>query len=275
MPRGAKCPAAVSGCCLRSCARSCTTGSTRSSWRRKSDGRKRGWSASATPRPHGKYLLRESDLWWAEELLRDDGPYELIRMCREEHERADAICDNIDPRAFPRIHPEEVPTHADTIGIAQALATGQQMLVTGNMRSIDHTEVNDWAARHAESYAIEHPDVMQVQDELMPRMYAGSDGRRELCAIGLGASWPGAPDARLAEVERAFEGMLGAMEGARLGDTGAVITDTWRSIPDPETLLEEVRARLPKDMRASERRHPAFARATQGQSLPSGNGRAR
>ena len=215
---------------------------------------------SATER---EILLRESDLWWAEELLRDDGPYELIPMSREQHERAEAICDHIDPRAFPRIRPEEVPTHADTLVVAQALATGQQMLVTGNMRSIDHTDVNDWAAQHADRYGIEHPDVMQVQDEVMPRMYAGPEGKRELCAIGLGAAWPGMSDASLADVERALQGMLGAMEGARLGDTGAVIADTWRSVRDPETLLEEVRARLPENMRASERRHPAFARAAE------------
>lgn len=216
---------------------------------------------SATER---EILLRESDLWWAEELWRDDGPYELIPMSREQHERAEAICDRIDPRAFPRIRPEEVPTHADTLVIAQALATGQQMLVTGNMRSIDHAEVNDWAARHAHSYGIEHPEVMQVQDETMPRMYAGPEGKRELCAIGLGAAWPGAPDATLFEVEHAFDGMLGAMEGARLGDTGVAIADTWRSLPDPETLLEEVRVRLPERMRASERRHPAFVRTVPG-----------
>ena len=101
----------------------------------------------------------------------------------------------------------------------------------------------------------------------MPRMYAGPEGKRELCAIGLGAAWPGTPDASLVDVERALQGMLGAMEGARLGDTGAVIADTWRSIPDPETLLEEVCLRLPERMRASERRHPAFARAAERRHL--------
>lgn len=145
------------------------------------------------------------------------------------------------------------------------------MLVTGNMRSVDHAEVNDWAARHARSYGIEHQDVMQVQDETMPRLYTGPEGRRELCAIGLGAAWPGASDASLVEIERALHGMLSAMEGARLGDTGAVIADTWRSAPDPETLIEDVRARLPRKMRASERRHPAFARAAQRRRLPGGD----
>ena len=210
---------------------------------------------SATTR---ELLLRESDLWWAGQLSREDGPYGLIPMSRDERERAEAICDNIDPGAFPAIRPEEVPTHGDTLIIAQALATGQHMLVTGNMRSIEHNAVNDWAARHATTYGIEHPDVVQVQDEVMPRTYAGPERKLELCAIGLGAAWPADLDASLAEVSRALEGMLGAMAGARLGDTGAVIANTWRSVRDPEALVESVRGRLPRMMRASERSHPAF-----------------
>ena len=43
-------------------------------------------------------------------------------MSFEQREQAEAICEAIDPRAFPRTRPEEVPTHSDTIIIAQALA---------------------------------------------------------------------------------------------------------------------------------------------------------
>ena len=223
---------------------------------------------SATAR---ELMLRQSDLWWAEQLLNDDSPYGLIPMSREQHERAEAICDNIDPRAFPRIRPEEVPTSSDTLIIAQALATGQQMLVTGNMRSIEHNDVNKWAERHAAVYEIEHPHVMHVQDETMARMYAGPEPKIELCAIALGAAWPGDPSASFDEVESALEGMLGAMEGARLGDTGTVIADTWLSAPDPNALLESVRRRLPEKMRACERSHPAYPGAARNQRRPGGN----
>lgn len=207
-------------------------------------------------------LLRKSDLWWANELLRKDGLYELVDMSLEQRERADAICEVIDPRAFPRTRPEEVPTHSDTIIIAQALATGQTMLVTGNMRSIDHAEVNEWAARHADTYGIEHPDVLHVQDELMPVMYAGPERRIELCAIGLGAAWPEDVDATWDDMDRALQGLVRAMVGARLEDTGTAIAHAWREAADPETLLASVRSRLPEKMRKSERRHPALAKTS-------------
>ena len=201
-------------------------------------------------------LARESDIWWAKELLRDDSPYELITMSREERERAEEICENIDPLPFASLRPEEVPTADDTIIIAQALVTGQRMLITGNMRSIDHNDINHWAERHAADYGIEHPNVLYVQDEAMPRIYAGPERKLELCAIGLGAAWPGDPDAPREEVEAALDRMIGTMEGARLGDTGACIANTWRSVSDPDGLLESVRKRLPVKMRASERTHP-------------------
>ncbi len=165
---------------------------------------------SATER---ELLLRESDLWWAKELLKDNGPYELISMSREQREQAEAICDNMDAGAFPGIRPEEVPTHSDTIIIAQALATGQQMLVAGNMRSIEHNTVNHWAEHHAATYDIEHPDVLYVQDELMPEMYAGQERKLELCAIGLGAAWPADPNASSEGIERALDRMVGAYGG--------------------------------------------------------------
>ena len=212
---------------------------------------------------HRELLLRESDLWWSEELLRPDSPYELIAMQTEERERAEAICENIDPRAFPGMRAEEVPTNSDTMIIAQALVTGQKMLITGNMRLIEHNDVHAWAARHQEEYGIKHPDILYVQDEIMPKIFAGPEGKDALCRIGLAAAWPDNPQATMEEVKERLTGMISAMKGARLEETGIVIAQTWRMTPDPEGMLESVRARLPVRMRGSEARHPTFAgRAT-------------
>ena len=206
-------------------------------------------------------LFVQSDLWWAEEFLRSQSPYDLIRLSREQNERVDAICDAIDPGAFPGISPQQVSTHSDTIIIAQALATGQSMLVTGNMRSIDHDQVNEWAARHAKTFGIESPEVLHVQDEAMPRLYAGPERRVQLCAIGLGAAWPDSPEAPLEEVDQALKRMCRSMVGAQLRRTGTVIANTWRDVADPAALLNFVRLHLPERMRQSERSHPAFLQA--------------
>lgn len=205
-------------------------------------------------------LLRRSDLWWAEELLRDDGVYGLVSMTRHQHERANAICDAIDARAFPNVRRDEVPTHSDAIIIAQALATGQSMLITGNMRSIDHAAINDWASQNAGKFDLQQPDVLHVQDEVMPRLFASPQQRLELCAIGLAASWPEDVDATWEQVDAAFQRMLSVMPDALLDDTAAAIANAWMTVPEPEALLEATKSRLPHKMRASERRHPAMPR---------------
>ena len=185
-------------------------------------------------------------------------------MTRSQHEQANAICDAIDARAFPNVRRDEVPTHSDAIIIAQALATGQSMLTTGNMRSIDHAAINDWASQNAGGFELQHPEVLHVQDEVMPRLYASPQQRLELCAIGLAASWPHDVDATWEQVDAAFERMLSVMPDALLDDTATAFANAWMTVPDPEALLEATKSRLPHGMRASELRHPAMRRKIDG-----------
>ena len=220
------------------------------------DLRKKGNTWSATGRLRARIAL-----WWAGQLGDGEGSYRVVTMTPEEHERADAICKNIDVRAFPRTQPEEVPQHSDTIIISQALVTGSTALLTGNMRSILHEDVNRWATENAARFGIENPEVLRVQDEVMPKLYAGAEARRELCKIALGAAWPEQEDAKLHEVEGELYEMLEAMPGARLENTGIVIHETWSTEDDPYGMIGEVGQRLPHRMRQAERRHPTYPRS--------------
>lgn len=62
-------------------------------------------------------------------------------------------------------------------------------------------------------------------------------------------------------MDLALRGLVRAMVGARLEDTGTAIAHAWREAADPEALLASVRSRLPEKMRESERRHPTLANA--------------
>ena len=209
----------------------------------------------ATPR---ETLALRIALWWADELTRKDSPYEVIALTREQRERAEEICQEIDPSAFPRVRPEEVATHSDTIIIAQALASAQDMLITGNMRSILHDDVTHWAEQNAARFAIEKPRVLYVQDEAMTSLFTGPEGRAALCEIAIAAAWPKNSNASFDQVEAGLLAMLEACDGARLGDTAKKIGETWRTSNDRNQMVEHARARLPNKMRASERRHPTF-----------------
>lgn len=208
-----------------------------------------------------RYLQRNrlSALWWADELLSTDGLYCLLALTPEQEDLVDDVCREIDPDAFPRILPEDVPENSDTRIIAQALVTGQRMLITSNMRSVLHHDVNFWAANNADRFGFLHPDILHVQDEIMPLLYCGPEGRRKLLEFALGSVWPdGEP--MIETVEDALYGLTrrAMMKGARLADTAAVIEESWERERDPQALLERVSSNLPKKMIASECRHPTW-----------------
>ncbi len=203
---------------------------------------------------------RRSALWWADELMSPDSVYRLLALTPEQENLADEVCGTIDPDAFPRILPDEVPENSDTRIIAQALVTGQRMLITSNMRSVLHHDVNRWAEKNADRFGFLHPDILHVQDEIMPRLYAGPEGRRKLLEFALGAVWPPDGDPTVETVGDSLYGLTrrAMMRGARLADTAVVIEESWETERDPQAVLERVRANLPARMMASEQRHPTW-----------------
>lgn len=207
--------------------------------------------------PHER-LARRADIWWMSELLTDDTPYELIRLDADERERVHAVCQAMPAAYFPRTQPEQVPEYGDTVLIAQALVTGQRLLLTGNMHSVIHHAVNEWSADNQERFGFPETRILQTQDHIMPRAFARDDKREQLCAIALAAAWPDDPQADIDAIERNLHGALKAMHrGAALADTATCIAETWRTTAEPERILEDARRNLPERMRASERRHPA------------------
>ena len=67
-------------------------------------------------------LYPRRDLWWADELLRDDSPYDLIPMGPEQYACAAHIRARSDPDLLPGIRPEEVPADSRVPAIVPAIA---------------------------------------------------------------------------------------------------------------------------------------------------------
>ena len=85
--------------------------------------------------------------WWGKEWMRPDSPYKILPMTSEELQRAEALLETIPAKAFRGLREEEVATHRDARIICESIACGVRMLVTGNMVTIDHIEINRWARR--------------------------------------------------------------------------------------------------------------------------------
>ena len=214
-----------------------------------------------TPRER---MQRQAAIWWLTETLAADSPYELVRLTADERERVHDICQAIPADYFPRTAPEEVPEDGNAILIAEALVSGETLLLTGNMHAILHHSVNEWSADNQERFGLPNSRGLHHQDHFMPRAFARDDAREQLCGIALAAAWPDDPQADIDAIERNLHGALKAMHrGAALTDTATCIAETWRTTAQPERILEDARRHLPQRMRASERRHPAHP-ANQG-----------
>ena len=84
-----------------------------------------------------------ADIWWGNELSRDDSPYAYVSMSDEDDDVANALCEAMDRRCFPKLRGISLAECNDAVMVAQALVTGPEMLLTGDVGTIDHRCVND------------------------------------------------------------------------------------------------------------------------------------
>ena len=132
------------------------------------------------------------------------------------------------------------------------------MLVTGNMVTIDHIEINRWAKemKRAKGWREAERDAVRVADVAMVEWSEGKE--REFLMAGLAASWPDEKAAPADAVVRAFRER---MAGARLEMTGERLLNLAHGERDLATRIEETRARLPEKTRAAETRERRYRAA--------------
>ena len=163
--------------------------------------------------------------------------------------------------AFRGLREEEVATHRDARIICESIACGVRMLVTGNMVTIDHIEINRWARemKRAKGWPEAERDAVKIADVAMVEWSEGKE--REFLMAGLAASWPDEKAAPADAVVRAFRERMVRMAGARLEMTGERLLNLAHGERDLATCIEETRARLPEKTRAAETRERRYRAA--------------
>ena len=202
-------------------------------------------------------FIAACDLWWLDEFIRQDSPYRLVTLSREENIQATELRRSLPSEAFPRIGKEDIVTDSDAIIISQALVKSQNLLITSDSRSLRHDVINEWIQAQGNERGIRSQAMLFVQDEIMPALFAGKE--EDLLYIALAASWPGDPALSNQEVAASFDRQLRAMlTGALLPNTAELIRSQWRGMTTSrETILSYVRENyLPEKTRLSEARHP-------------------
>jgi len=202
-----------------------------------------------------KYDLMQ--IWWADELVREDSQIARVPMDEAQRVQKHRFLPLLPPEAFPRVPPEDIPFHSDAHIVAEALATHSAMLMTNNMGSILHTELNQWVRDERKRLGLVSNAIIFNGDSMVMEMLhkEGGERTRGLVRVVLAACWPRDEEASLETLDGYYTAYTDRMENAGLAECGAAARHFWET-SDIRKTVEEVRCQLPGRTRKGYARHP-------------------
>lgn len=124
---------------------------------------------------------------WEDAVQAKDSPYLLADLDAEQQEAVAEIVARFTLRCFPSLNTvDEIGRHADSKVLAQALAFGVDYVLTNNMKSIDHHEVNDLVTKTMGR----NFGLVVTADNALLRAHSGGEASRELLTVALASIWP-------------------------------------------------------------------------------------
>lgn len=137
---------------------------------------------------------------WNDITTMPDSPFKLLHLDESELEAASEIVRRFTLRCFPKLtHPTQILRNVDAMVIAQAIAAGVDCVVTNNMRSIDHYEINDLVARSMGR----NMGIVIEADHAVLQAHAGENSARRLLIVAMASNWP--RPGEVLEVDEAHE----------------------------------------------------------------------
>ena len=203
----------------------------------------------------------QQQVWWGQMWRDENSPYKVLNLSKEQQELTDELARRIDPKCFRNAMPAYVAEHHDTRIVCESMALGAKMLLTSNMRSIDHARLNDWAVENGERLGVKAEPVVYEADAAMERWTQTPEGLERWLTAGLIACWPlednppgqTVVDKTIKDVERMTRGT-----GGRLARAGKLLSERLKTYPDAERLAARVRQLLPSPTISTDRKHPSY-----------------
>ena len=167
-------------------------------------------------------------------------PYRFARLTSEQSLAALEIRQRFSLACFPILSQrEEIPAHRDAMIVSEALACGLDIIITNNMTSIDHFEVNDWLRRHMGR----NTGLLVTGDDAMLQAHSSGRASRQLLALALASAWPldGAEldDAGIIDLLERLCKLLA--EGCRMPNVASRLASRLKVDPDPHELAAAAR----------------------------------
>ena len=140
---------------------------------------------------------------------------------------------------FPRSLPDEIESDSDAIIVSEAIALDTDVLVTGDIRSIDHYEVNSVIAQ---TLGRNTHFVMTLDDALL-QAYSGGELGEELLVTALASVAPEGSDGWSTDAAFAdLESLNKALLGANMPRTARRLLNRWECSPDLQATVEQARS---------------------------------
>ena len=175
---------------------------------------------------------------WNDIVAMPDAPFALLHLDEDESEAASEIMRRFTLRCFPKLnHPTQILKNGDAMVIAQAIAAGVDCVVTNNMRSVDHYEINDLVAGSLGR----NMGIVIEADHAVLQAHAGGDSARRLLILAMASNWP-RPGAVLA-VDEAYKYVTNLAtrlaQGANMPDVANRLVNAFDIEPDLDWIIEQ------------------------------------
>ena len=215
--------------------------------------------APALDRERREQIRRQA--WWAAVWRDPNSPYGRLDLTPDQQALNDTLLANIARECFPTANPALLADNRDTGIVCETIALGGKMLLTSNMRTIDHIRVNEWAVGNGGRFGFHaEPVIFQADDQLV-RWTTSEAGRERWIQAGMIASWPARDDADANAVLDATMENIGAIvrRGGVLPNATARLINEIENHPNPVELVERTRRAFPSPTIATDRAHPSYA----------------
>ena len=192
-------------------------------------------------------------------------PYRPVSLDGPDADLCEQVLTSLTVPCFPQLSSaDEIPANSDAVIIAESVACGMKMLVTNNMRSLDHAEVNGLVKElWGRDKLLVHADAAMVD------AHQHGEAARELLRLALASCWPEQEPSSPSHADlRAVEGRVASLcDRPRrrwlahgVGQDRQSFRDRRRSRAD-RRLGTGVGVRIPSPRPMSAFSHPGYARA--------------
>ena len=178
---------------------------------------------------------------WQRMRTQRDAPFRWLELDEAQQEAVDDVLRHFTEPCFPRLAADQIPDDADANIIAEALIIGTDVLVTQDINSINHDEINFVIEQRLGA----NSGFVLTLDRALARAFPGGESADHLLMLALATIAPSdAPASHEWAVEDArqdFANLLRALAGANVRETAQRLDVRWSQCGDLERLLAAAR----------------------------------